>query len=268
MQADGLSQGTWNQIYAAIREAQSSSQISQGVVSDRDETKRVVWVRELSSDPIPVVGQSNNLTFYSGKQRKVTKIPPAVPQIGDVVLLIRTINGSFRCVGVLSPAAEWAAPGAVGFLAPGAVGASELSPDIFPWLIDVNVFGTPISHINWDTNVADATAVMGGHKDSSGAQNDEISFDIVLAAGTWTFELIYVAGSDTGIFSILLDGTLIGTHESYVGALAVPNVQTPLSGIVIGTTGKKRLTLKMASKNALSSSYKGMIQHIQLRRTA
>jgi len=127
MPDDSLSPGLWDQIYNAIKQMQGASPISQGVVSDRDEAKRVVWVRELSSDPIPVVGQSQDLVFYSGKTRQVTKVPPSVPQKGDIVLLIRTTGDAFRCIGVLTPAAEWTAPGSVGFLGPSAVGTRELA---------------------------------------------------------------------------------------------------------------------------------------------
>jgi hypothetical protein len=126
-QADSLSHTVWEQVYNAIRQAQGTSQISQGIVSDRSEAKRVIWVRELSSDPIPVAGQTQDLTFYSGKTRKTTSVLPAVPQKGDIVLLIRTASGDFCCIGIVQPAAEWTAPSAIGFLGPGVVTNRELA---------------------------------------------------------------------------------------------------------------------------------------------
>jgi hypothetical protein len=115
-QADSLSHQVWDQVYRAIQKEKGTSQIIQGVVSDRDATKRVIWVRDLSSDPIRVVGQSQELVYYSGSQRKVTKVLPAIPEKGDVVLLIRTVSDAFRCIGVVTPAAEWTVPGSVGFV--------------------------------------------------------------------------------------------------------------------------------------------------------
>lgn len=127
MEADALSHTVWAQIYQAIEKEKGTSPIIQGVVSDRDEAKRVIWVRELSSDPIRVVGQNQDLTFFSGQTRKVTKTLPAIPQIGDVVLLIRTVSDAFYCVGVVVPAAAWTSPGAVGLVGPASIMGSKIN---------------------------------------------------------------------------------------------------------------------------------------------
>lgn len=135
------------------------------------------------------------------------------------------------------------------------------------WLIDINVFMTPISHINFNTNTVDALAVRQGYRTSSGAQNDEISFDLVLAKGTWSIETMYFKNTDSGIISVQIDGAQQGTIDTYAAALSRNNRST-ISGIVISQAGKHRLTLKMTAKNASSTNYYGRIQHIQARRTA
>ena len=144
----------------------------------------------------------------------------------------------------------------------------SITRDRMPWLIDVNVFMTPISHTNFNTNTAtDINAIRNGYRSSSGAQNDSISFDVILAAGTWDIELLHLKSTNHGIFSVQLDDVAQGTIDAY-NASGTYNNHSSVTGINISTSGKKRLTLKMAMKNASSSSYYGRIQHIQLRRTA
>lgn len=140
-----------------------------------------------------------------------------------------------------------------------------------PWLIDVNVFPTSIAHTNWDTIDAVSTTyanhVFGGVKQSSGAQNDEIAWDVVLAAGTWTVEVVHFKASTAGIYSVRFDGVDKGTVDGYAAAQTA-NARGSVSGISVASSGKVRVSLKMATKNASSSSYFGYVSHLQLRRTA
>lgn len=137
-----------------------------------------------------------------------------------------------------------------------------------PWLIDVDVFEQAKSQTNWDTITApNSSAILDGWKQSSGAQNDQIDFEVVLAAGTWDVELMYVANTDNGIISVQFDAVEKGTIDTYNGS-ATYNNRSSVTGIAVATTAKVILRLKMATKNASSSSYVGEVQHIQLRRTA
>jgi len=257
---------SWKAIYDAIQQAQSANQILQGMVADRDAVKRVIWVRELSTDPIPVVGQSQDLVYYSGKTRQVTKISPSVPEKGDIVLLLRSPNGSLRCIGVSQPAKEWTAPSPVGLLKPATVGLRELSPECFPSLIDVNVFMSPITHTNWNTNVVNTALIHNALRQSSGVQHDEIAFDLLIGAGTWMFELLHARFDNRGIYSVRFDGVEKGTIDGYA---AVPqnNMLAAITNIVVPDNKLVRLSLKMASKHPFSSAYYGTIQHVQLRRS-
>lgn len=135
------------------------------------------------------------------------------------------------------------------------------------WLHDIDVFSTAITQTNFDTITADSTAVNAAEKTSSGAQNAEIGWDVVLVAGTWTFELMHFQANDNGIYSVQVDAVEKGTIDGYAAA-ATRNVRSSITGIVVATTAKVRITLKMATKNASSTSYFGRIQHVQLRRTA
>ena len=136
-----------------------------------------------------------------------------------------------------------------------------------PWLIDIDVYMTAIAQTNWDTLTSVGTTVYAYTKDSSGAQNDSISFDVVLAAGTWTFELMHRRGNDRGIYTVGLGSTDIGTIDGYVLA-GSSNRRDTITGVNVREPIKQRLALTMKTKNAASANYVGSIQHIQFRRTA
>jgi hypothetical protein len=150
-----------------------------------------------------------------------------------------------------------------------------------PDLVDIDVFGTAISQTNWNTLSVDTSSIYNGRKDSTGAQNAEINWDVLLGAGTWTIELIYLSSNTQGIFTVQLstDGTVFtnvgsapynasgSTIDSY-SASPTKNVVSSLTGITVSTTGRYRLKLLMATKNGSSSGYGGSLQHVQLRRTA
>lgn len=138
---------------------------------------------------------------------------------------------------------------------------------LLPWVVDVDVFPAAISNTNWDTITLATVYLYGAGKLSSGAQNDEIAWDIVLAAGTWTLELIHTKNTNLGIYTVSLDGTTIGTIDGYNGS-AANNSRGSITGIAVAASGKTRLKLKMATKNASSSSYFGLIHALQMRRTA
>jgi hypothetical protein len=140
------------------------------------------------------------------------------------------------------------------------------APDnILPWHIDIDVFMTCIGQVNFDSIPVDNSFIHGGSKFAS-AQNAEINFDIVLAAGTWTIELLYYKDSNLGIFTIQLDGTTVGTIDSYSGGFTKNN-RSSITGIAVATTGKKRLRITNPTKNASATAYFLNLQHIQLRRT-
>lgn len=136
-----------------------------------------------------------------------------------------------------------------------------------PWLKDVDVFEQAIGHVNWDTVTIDTGALMNGYKSSTGAQNAEINFDLVLARGTWTIELLHAKTSNVGIYTIQLDGSTVGTIDGYDAGL-FKNTLSSITGIAVLVSAKYRLKLLMATKNASASAYYGFLHHVQLRRTA
>jgi len=143
----------------------------------------------------------------------------------------------------------------------------EYSPLELPWIVDVNVFVTPYTQTDWSAINQSGSPIYGGQKTSTGAQNAEIGWDITLAAGTWTCEIMFTRATNGGIITVSLDASTVGTIDTY-NASGADNQLGNITGIAVAATGKTRLLLKMATKHASSSGYLGRINHVQFRRTA
>lgn len=150
---------------------------------------------------------------------------------------------------------------ALGDLSSGAIDA------LVPWHFWIDPFTTAATNTNWNTLTINASQIHNGFMLSSGAQNDEIGWDVVLAAGTWEFSIRARTDTNRGIATVTLDGSSVGTMDMYTAAGAFNQLLT-ISSISVATTGKKRLLFKMATKNASSSSYFGSFSNVGLRRTA
>lgn len=140
-------------------------------------------------------------------------------------------------------------------------------PQDYPWRHDLSVFVPPATQTNWSTLNVSTSLLNNGQLTSSGAQNAEIGWDVLLAAGTWSLTLITSKFTNRGIYTALLDGASIGTLDGYDPS-NLSNVVQTISGVIIPASGKRRLLLRMATKNASSSSYFGAIQAVGLVRTA
>lgn len=138
---------------------------------------------------------------------------------------------------------------------------------LLPWRIDIDPYGEPTGQTNWSTIAVAVASIKNGAKQSAGTQNDEIYWDVLLAAGTWNITVGYRKAASRGIFSVQLDGVEISTIDSYA-AVTTENQVTTLTGVVVASPGIKRLKLKMTDKNASSSSYIGSIFSLGMRRTA
>lgn len=144
------------------------------------------------------------------------------------------------------------------------------------WAHDIDIFHNPVAQTNWTNNVVDATCIHNGHRDSTGAQNASIEFDATLEKGVYTFELLHKRGPDRGIYTLAVDpgitGTYanIGTIDGYTAAVTPNSLNGIASSTIIPRTGRVRLRLTMATKNAANTTanYYGSIQHIQIRRTS
>lgn len=147
---------------------------------------------------------------------------------------------------------------------PGPAGSGGSGTD--NWLIEIDVLTGAHGNTNWSTMNVDSAEVYCADIESSGAQNDERYWNVGVTGGTWDFTLMHFKGANRGIYDVQIDGVSIGTIDGYAAG-ATRNVISSITGVSI-TAGKRKIALKMTSKNASSSSYFGTVQHIQLRRTA
>lgn len=138
--------------------------------------------------------------------------------------------------------------------------------DLYPWTIDINPFHTPKAQTNWSTVSLNYSQILNGVLASSGAQNAQITWDVVLAKGTWSLEIITDTGSDRGIASIQFDSVEKATIDLYTSG-TVLNVIKMVTAINVPTTKKIELKIKMATQNGGSSSYVGRLSSVRLVRT-
>jgi hypothetical protein len=99
------------------------------------------------------------------------------------------------------------------------------------------------------------------------AVNDEFEFEMALAAGTYTFKLLSLKDNASGIVTVRIDGSSIGTIDLYNAGGAL-NVVNTITSIVIATTGTKTINFKIESKNASSSNYIAYLTLVQFIKTA
>lgn len=113
------------------------------------------------------------------------------------------------------------------------------------------------------------TYIYGSLLDNSAthAQNDEITFKVYLMAGTWALDVMYTKSSSFGIMTISIDGSSIGTVDAYAGSTEVNKI-SEITGITVATGGLKTVSIKIATKNASSSSYNCYLGALNFRRTA
>lgn len=137
-----------------------------------------------------------------------------------------------------------------------------------PYRIELNPFTTPTAQTNWSTITKNDNQILNGWLISSGAQNDSISWDVVIPAGTWTVSVVYKSGPSCGIISVLIDDVSKGTIDAYLASDLTYNSVGTVASIVVATSSKVTLKLKMATKNDSSSSYYGKISAVSLLRTA
>jgi hypothetical protein len=138
-----------------------------------------------------------------------------------------------------------------------------------PWMIDVDVQGSPKSNIGALANFFSSAAWIyrSAMAYTTPAIDNEVTWDVLLAKGTWTLEIMAVTQNQSGIITASLDGTTLGTMDLYT-ASSTGNVMLSISAISVAESGNKVLKFKMATKNGSSSDYQMILQMVRLRRTA
>lgn len=124
------------------------------------------------------------------------------------------------------------------------------------------------------TNFSTLVAIGGGsgnkllYLQSSGVQNDEVIYEgLTLDAGTYTVIAWVFKSTNHGIISVQLDTVELTTFDLYNGSAAADQRVTA-TALSVASSDTYQLKLKMATKNASSSSYFGLIHSITFVRTA
>ena len=102
---------------------------------------------------------------------------------------------------------------------------------------------------------------------AGGSSAKHIEWDVALAAGTWTIMFTYVKTSASGIATVSLDGSDIGTIDTWKSSGLQPNFRSSIASIVVASPGVKELKVSTATKNASSTDYDFLLQWITLSRT-
>ena len=101
---------------------------------------------------------------------------------------------------------------------------------------------------------------------SDQTQNNYFDFTVELEAGTWSFRAITATNNDSGILSLIINGTTIDTKDTY-STPKVRNVMWTKTGIII-SKGRQTIRIQAATKNGSSSAYTIRLSSLALWRTA
>lgn len=139
-----------------------------------------------------------------------------------------------------------------------------------PWLVEVNpLLGVHVGS-NGTWGIVRHTDAGTGPYDQAGyantpANTDYLEWDVVVSPGTWTIVLHARRSTNTAIATVSVDGTSVGTIDTY--AAAPDHLRGTIAGLVL-TPGKHRIKVATPTKNGSSSDYALTLRGLALVRTA
>jgi len=99
------------------------------------------------------------------------------------------------------------------------------------------------------------------------ANNDQVTFPLVLGKGTYEVSMIYITSSNRAKLDVALDGNIIINQLDQYSAAAIYNVIHRESAVVIRHP-TRTISFKVNGKNAASSDYYVNCSLISFRRVA
>lgn len=118
---------------------------------------------------------------------------------------------------------------------------------------------------------------LGFAYNAGGVNGHYFTWDIPLAAGTWSAEYYYAKGPSSGIATVSLDppgspplaggGQVLFTQDQYAAATALANYRL-ITGINVPNTGHHAIQISCTSKNASSTGFFLIYQRLNFVRTA
>jgi len=159
-----------------------------------------------------------------------------------------------------------------------------------PWLIDVPIVLGQVDSVGFNAlyvggtlltwNGTGTTAGAGsvgddrmvnniafGNDNGAPAQNDYVTYNVTLAAGTWNIRMLYYAINNGGIATFQLDGVTVGNpiDTNNGGGTGHRDRYGETGTFTVSSTGKK--TLKIVMATSTSGAYAMMMHQLVLVRT-
>lgn len=142
------------------------------------------------------------------------------------------------------------------------------SAALLPWRGEISAVAPPTTSDSAVTVGSDVGGLTQAYVFAGYAAGSYMTWDLVLAAGTYTFDFLMVKADSAGIMTFQIDGVDIGsTWDGYAAAPAANNFVT-FASTAIASTGKHTLKIKCDTKNASSGYYRAMFQGLFWQRTA
>lgn len=140
-----------------------------------------------------------------------------------------------------------------------------------------------IDPVNYDPSDASAWSTltsgvsrMGYTRDSATTIDSHIAYDLAMDAGDWKLAMHHRAWSDRGIYNIEIADLTAGVPGAFTTVATIDGynaadtqnsfAQSPTFTIASG--GMKRVRIRMHTKNASSSNYRGSVSMLWLHRVA
>ena len=132
-----------------------------------------------------------------------------------------------------------------------------------PVIIWPQVAGTVVQG-TWDNNSLDSNVrwfnTYWGNF-ATKAQNDEMTWQVYLMAGTWRLDVYGLTATYNGIADWRIDGSSIGTQDWYSGS-TVYNLTKSITGITVASSGIK----VFGPENLGQERIRHQLQHLLLNR--
>lgn len=97
-------------------------------------------------------------------------------------------------------------------------------------------------------------ASLGLINNTPAASGDYVTWNVEMAAGTWSLRFIHAKAADMGVHDVYINNTEVGSFDPYSAGTTFNNVTT-ISGVSVPTSGITTLKLIIDGKNASSSDF-------------
>ena len=135
--------------------------------------------------------------------------------------------------------------------------------DVMAWSSADAVSGMTYTRGQNSSNLSGGFAQQLDATDAS--DGDYMEWDVLVAAGTYRLDLVYMTAANYAVVDVLIDGSSIGTFDAYSASLT-RNVVGSVTGISM-TAGHHTVRVAANGKNASSTDYFITPQSATLTRT-